>query len=99
MIPNSEPAVTISKKAKIALDVLQPVDQKRVLKAISLLNEPVGELLSRGQVKKLAVPGKFFVIRATPKVRIIFSIVDEQVEVMDIVLADRLHRIFEPAAE
>jgi mRNA-degrading endonuclease RelE of RelBE toxin-antitoxin system len=91
----SESAVIVSNRARIALDTLHPADQKRVRKVISLLGKPVGELLSRGQAYKLAMPGQFYVVRATHKVRIIFEITDEQIEIVDIVPADRLRRIFQ----
>ena len=95
MISSNEPAVTISKKARIAIDTLHPADRNRVVRAIGLLSEPAGELVSRGHAKKLALPGKFFVMRATHEVRVIFNIADGQVEVVDIVPAERLHRIFQ----
>lgn len=94
MVPNSETTVIVSKKAGIALDTLQPADQKRVLKTIDLLQGSIGELLKQGRVQKLLAPSKLFVIKATHKIRIIFSVTSEQVEVLDIVLADRLRRTF-----
>ena len=98
MIARARSAITISRKAQIAIDALQSADRKRVVRAIELLSHPVADVLSHNQVRKLAGVDRLFVLRATHRLRVVFSISDGQIEVVDIVPLDRLDRIFRSAA-
>jgi hypothetical protein len=97
MISETRSAITISRKAQIAIDALQSADRKHVAQAIELLSHPVADVLSHNQVRKLAGPDKLFVLRATHRLRVVFSISEGQIEVVDIVPVDRLDRIFRSA--
>jgi mRNA-degrading endonuclease RelE of RelBE toxin-antitoxin system len=86
--------VDISTQARIAIYSLQPQDQKRVNQLISQLEGfPALEHVLQ-QASRLQGFDDLYLVRVTPKLRLIFRYADNHREVVDVVSHDRLERMY-----
>lgn len=86
--------IDISTQAQIAIYSLQPQDQKRVEQRISQLEGFPADEHIRQQVNRLQGFDDLFLVRVTPKLRLIFRHVGDHREVVDIVSHDRLEHMY-----
>lgn len=75
---------TYTREAEISLNALLPVDRGRVEPLLKRLEMSPMELMKSGEARKLAIPGSYYTLRATPGLRIIFRVTNDAVEVLDV---------------
>ncbi len=86
--------VELVDRARIAIDNLQQRDQEKVVATIEILeNYPEDPRLQR-KVYKIKKLQDYYVAQAGMKYRIIFTLSDDQITIVDIVHHDRLERLF-----
>ena len=90
--------ITFTRKAKIALETLQPKDRKRVENAIRTVDRDPENSAGPRQVRKLNLPGNVYIARAGRMLQVIFELSDETAQILDIVRSDRLERFHQALA-
>jgi len=93
MRDRSRIAAAFSVRAEIALESLSDTDRKKVIQKIDLLLNRGLSKLGRS-LKKLKGYPDTYVLRATPNLRIILQYDELEIDILDIVRSDRLHKMY-----
>lgn len=86
-------AAAFSIRADIALESLSGTDRKKVIQKIDLLLNRGLPKLGRS-LKKLKGYPDIYVLRVTPNLRIILQYDELEIDILDIVRSDRLHKMY-----
>jgi len=93
MRDRSHIAASFSIRAEIALESLSDTDRKKVMQKIDLLLNRGLSKLGRS-LKKLKGYPDIYVLRVTPNLRIILQYDELEIDILDIVRSDRLHKMY-----
>jgi len=86
--------VKLSRKAEIAMHSMFAADRAKIQRGVRQLERLPGDLSVMEKAKKIHGAGDdLYLMRASPKLRIIFRFDGEKAEVVDVVTRDRLKRM------
>src|SRR5262245_285058 len=77
--------LSIHRRAMMALDALSPSERSKVIDRVNLLQNPDARNYVRANSIRLKLPEPMYMMRANPKIRILYRRNGDEVEVLDIV--------------
>ena len=77
--------VTFHRRASMALDAFSPNDKAKIADAVRLLKDTGNAQALESRTAKLAIPEPMYVMRATPTIRLIYSMTPSAIEILDVV--------------
>jgi len=89
--------VTLHRLARRACDALSVSERMKVERALALLSDPTTDDFVRANVRRLNTPDPTYLMRATPKIRILFNKSSDGIQVLDVVYRDKLRSFREMA--
>jgi mRNA-degrading endonuclease RelE of RelBE toxin-antitoxin system len=80
-----ERSVTFHRRATMALDAFSPQDRAKIADAVRLLEDTGNARALQSRTAKLSIPEPMYVMRATPTIRLIYSMTPNAIEILDVV--------------
>jgi hypothetical protein len=78
------------RRATMALSAFSPAEQRKVKEALHAIQEPAAPDVAKPIVSRIDPFESTYLLRATPKIRVIFRESEDGIEVEDVVLRDTL---------
>lgn len=82
--------IQLHRRAEMALDAFPEAERKQVERALERLAGHPDAQAMLNDVRKLSISNPDYIMRATPEVRVLFNETPRAIQVLDIVLADKL---------
>lgn len=82
--------IQLHRRAEMALDAFPAAEREKIERALAKLANPSEDQSIRAEVWKLSISDPDYILRATPDARVLFNETPRAIQVLDIVLADKL---------